>query len=200
MSETKKEMISIPPFGIEADHPRNSDLLIQSIPNCRLRSAIVASKGTIVNKKDPDNSPVIPEDQARFLGSIPPMPGMQLHVNPAKLSYKIVDPMHGNKTMCKRLQAALREKGMAVSGELDGVPPQEGTLDVHRMKTLCREMLWLLNAGEAKMAGGPKPSIEDIDEMSGRYLLNPGSRIPNGQPLFEDQYDNYVEGLQKVGG
>lgn len=191
--------ISVPPFGVEADGLRNNDLMLQAIPGCRLRSAVSPSKGTVVNIQDPENSPVIPEGQAMFLGSLPPIPGMQIHVNPAENKYKIVDPLHGDKAFCKRLQAALTAKGVIVQ-DLDGVPPKEGTLDPHRTKTLCRELLWLLDAGEAKLLKGPRPDIEDIDEMPGRYLLNPGSRVPTGQPMFEDQFEEYRSNLQKVGG
>jgi len=199
MPEPKTQMI-VPPFTVEADHPRNSDLLLQSIVNCRLRSAISASKGTIVNKQDPDNSPVTPEGQSAFLGAIPPVPGMQIQVDPANLTYKIVDPIHGNEEFCRKLRTALKNKGMVVGEKIDGVKPQEGMLDVHRMKTLCRELIWLMDAGEAKLVKGPKPDKEDVDELPGRYLLNPGSRVPNSQPVFEDQYEDYVNNLQKVGG
>jgi len=191
--------ISVPAFGVEADGPRNNDLLIQSIPGCRVRSAINASKGTVVNRQDRENSPVIPKGQATFLGGLPPIPGMQIHVNPAQGKVKIVDPLHGDDAFCKRLEKSLAAAGTVIK-ELSGVPPREDTLDEHRMKTLCRELLAMMDAGEAKLIKGPKPDIEDIDEMPGRYLLNPGSQVPTGQPRFEDQLEEYVENLRKVGG
>lgn len=192
-----KAMI-VPPFGIEIDHPRNCDVMLQTIPNCRLRGAVSASKGTVVNTQDPDNSPVIPEGQAMFLGGLPPIPGMQIHVNPAECRYKIIDPIHGNDAFCKRLEKALASKNV-VFNDLAGVPPREDTLDEHRMKTLCRELIQIMESGWAKLVKGPKPSVEDVDEMPGRYLLNPGSRVPSGQPMYEDEYDEYVAGLRKVG-
>jgi hypothetical protein len=197
MSETKT--MTVPPFGVEADHPRNSDLLLQCIPGMRLRSAISASKGTVRNTQDPDNAPVIPEGQSIGLGSFGQIPGMQIHVNPAKLTYVVQDPMHGDERLCERVVRAMKQRGMAVANKINGVSPQEGKLDEHRMKTLCRELIWLLDAGEARMVKGPKPDLEDVDEMPGRYLLNPGSRIPNSQPTFEDEMPDWVNNLQKVG-
>jgi hypothetical protein len=194
-----KTAVLVPPFGVEIDTPRNGDVLLQSIPGSRLRGAINPTKGTIVNPQDRDNTPVIPEGQAMFLGSIPPVPGVQVHVDPAGGRYKIIDPIHGDKAFCKRLEKALTAKNAVVS-ELDGSPPKEGTLDEDRMKTLCRELLWLLDTNYAKLVKGPRPDIEDIDEMPGRYLLNPGSRVPTGQPRYEDEVDEYTANLRKVGG
>jgi hypothetical protein len=199
MANATTTAVSVPPFGVEADGLRNNDLLLQSIPNGRLRSAISASKGTVVNTQCPENTPVIPEGQAMFLGALPPIPGMQIHVNPQDGRYKIVDPIHGNKTFCKRLEKALEAKNV-VFRDLDGVPTKDGTLDEDSMKTLCRELIWLLDAREAKLVKGPRPSIEDVDEMPGRYLLNPGSRIPTGQPRYEDELSTYVADLRRVGG
>ncbi len=194
-----KTAISVPPFGVEIDTPRNGDVLLQSIPGNRLRGAVNPSKGTVINTQDRDNSPVIPEGQAMFLGSIPPIPGMQIHVNPAEGRYKVIDPIHGDKTFCKRLEKALMAKNV-VMNDLDGVPPNEGTLDEDRMKTLCRELLQLIETDYARLIKGPKPDLEDIDEMPGRYLLNPGSRVPTGQPRYEDELNDYVANLRKVGG
>ena len=190
--------VVVPPFGVEIDHPRNCDVMLQSIPNCRLRGAVSASKGTIVNKQDEDNTPVIPEGQAIFLGALPPIPGMQIHVNPAELRYKIIDPIHGNDAFCKRLEKALLGKGVVIK-DLKGVPPKESDLDEHRMKTLCRELLHIMEINHGRLVKGPRPSIEDVDELPGRYLLNPGSRVPSGLPQYEDQYDEYIGGLRKVG-
>jgi len=203
MPTTKETAASLPPFGIEADHPRNSDLLIQSIPGCKLRSAIGANKPVHPSAKDNEERrrfPMVPRDQATALGQLPPLPGMKLHVNPEKLTYVIEDPLYEDEELMEILQQRMEASGMPVSGELRGVAPQKGTLDVHRMKTLCRELLNIIEAGEARMVKGIKPDLEDINEMPGNYLLNPGARIPNSQPQFEKDMPEYVENLRKVGG
>jgi len=125
---------------------------------------------------------------------------MKLHVNPEKLTYVIEDPLYEDEELMEILQQRMEASGMPVSGELRGVAPQKGTLDVHRMKTLCRELLNIIEAGEARMVKGIKPDLEDINEMPGNYLLNPGARIPNSQPQFEKDMPEYVENLRKVGG
>ena len=183
--ELEKKTIIVPPFTIEADHPRNSDLLLQSIPNCRLRSVIKASRTTLVNKQSDTNEGVIPKDQAQHLGMLPTIPGMRLAVDPEKLRYEVTDPLHENKDVCKNISSALRADGRPYLNEgLRGVPPQAGALDVHRMKTLCREVIYLLDAKEARIRKGLAPDLEDASELPGNFLLNPGSRVPNNQPEY----------------
>lgn len=193
--------VSVASFGIEADDPRNCDLLIQSIPNCRLRSAISGSKPTIVNKQDPHNSPVVPRDQAARLGTLPPLPGMQLHVNPSTCTYRVVDPLHGDEALCARIKRNMEEHGAVRSRtELDGVPPQKGVLDPHRLKTLVREMVWIVESGSAKVVKGSLPSMEDVEALPGNFLLNPGSRVPNTQPRYEKDLEAWVEKMGQTGG
>jgi len=198
--EPKKKFASVMPFTIEADGPRNNDLLIQCIPNCKLRSAVSSSKPTIRNKQD-EEMPTIPKDQARHLGMLPPIPGMQLTVDPANCVYVIYDPLTDNPELCKRIVRGLQADDRPYrSGKLAGVPTKKGTLDKHRMKSLCRECFNIIQAGHAKVVKGTPPEMEDIEELDGDFLLNPGSRVPNGQPIFEKDYDGYVENLQKTGG
>ena len=182
--------IIVAPFGIECDLPRNGDLVIQSIPGCRLRSAVDGMKSA---KDAKSGEYVVPTDQAKQIGSIPKAPGMQLHVNPAECSYVILDPLHGDERMCEKLQSWMVRNLQVQRGvKVRGHEPQQGTLDVHRMKTLCREMFNVLEAGEARMAKGPKPDMADIDELPGYYMLNPGSRIPNTQPIYEKDMAGWI--------
>ncbi len=190
---------SVPPFGVKADHPRNCDLIIQGIPGCRLRSRITASRTTVVNTQDPDGEQVIPPDQSRHLGILPEIPGMEIHVNPEKCTYKIIDPLCGNKKLLNRIKRGLEQDERPFRGtNFDGVPSQDGKLDVHRMKTLCRELVDLLEAEHMQMVKGPPPSREDVDELKGKYLLNPGARIPNSQPMFEEDMKAYNAKVNEV--
>ena len=200
MSKTMEEVI-IAPFTIQADHPRNGDLLLQSIPNCRLRSTISPSRTTIRNKQSPTNEPVIPKDQARHLGSLPVIPGMLLKVDPANLTYTVTDPLYEDKALCKRIEGALRSDDRPLTvDKLNGVPTRTGTLDVHRMKTLCRELVWIVNEKHAKVIEGPSPDLEDVEELPGKFLMNPGSQVPNGQPVYEEDMPEFVNTLRKSGG
>lgn len=189
----------VAPFAIEADHPRMATLLLQSVPNCRLRSRISASKGTIVNTADPDNMPVIPLDQARALGQLPVIPGMQFHCNPGKLSYMVYDPLSDDEDMCERIRKVIQ--GPSRTGEkMKGMKTEKGTLDVDRMKTLVRELVRLVDAGDAKVIKGMLPVAEDIDGLPGDFLLNPGSMVPNSQPRLEKDWDEWVKNLSRYGG
>ena len=194
----RKTKTVVKPFGIAASHPRNQDLMMQCIPGCRLRTEIIASR-TVKDKRTGDE--VIPQDQAIHLGQLPKIPGMQLHVNPEKLTYRIVDPLHDDEETCERIRRHMNKRGaIRVDNKLNGVPPHGGELDKHRMKSLCREMVQLLDAGHAKIAKGMKPSTEEVDGLPGRYLLNPGSRVPHTQPVYEDQYESWVDRLDRSGG
>jgi hypothetical protein len=198
MNEEQQTAATIQPWGIEADHPRMCDLAIQSVPGCILRSAISSSKPSRDYKRGVMR---INPDQAAYLGQFPPLPGMQIHVNPATLTVMIIDPLHDDKDLCKQIKSAFDHANECRSKEeWEGVPTRKEVLNAHRMKTLCREMLWLVQAGEAKVVKGIQPSMQEVAEMPGNFLLNPGSTVPNGQPQFEKDLDAYVVQLQSVGG
>jgi len=197
VTEEKKTEAVVAPFGIEADHHTNSDLLIQAIPGCRLRSAL---RPRPVKDRKTGNM-MISADQAAVLGKFPPVPGMQLHVNPAKLTYTIIDPLNDDEQLCDRIRQAINASSVTrVSGKLHGVETVKGKLDVHRMKTLVRELRWLLDSEDVKEVNGKVPEMEDIEELPGNFLLNPGARIPNSQPVFEKDWDAWVQNLTRVGG
>lgn len=195
--EGGKVSTTVAPWGIEADHPRNSDLAIQAIPGCKLRGGIKASR-TVKDAKSGEE--MVPLDQSRHLGQLPSIPGMQLHINPTKCTYKIVDPLYGDEALCERIGKRIQASSLVRGNiKLAGIAPQDGKLDVHRMKTLCREMLNIVDAGEATIVSGPKPSRDDVDNLPGRYLLNPGSRVESGQPLFEDELEAYRQKVNQRG-
>lgn len=200
MSETttlnEKPQLIVTPFAVEADHPRNSELLLQSIPNARLRSAFDGMKPAI----DRNGRPHVPVDQALTFASFPRTPGMQIHVNPKTCEYKIIDPLHKNEAACEALTQAVRARVPIGNQKFGGAPPQEGKLDVHQMKTLCRELFNIVEAGEAKCVRGDMPTMDDIDKLPGRYLLNPGSRVANTQPKYEDDFPAWVDNLSHSGG
>lgn len=186
------------PFAVEADHPRCADLLLQSIPNCRLRSSIASNK----QAKDAKSGELMtPLDQARHLATFPRTPGMQLHVNPVKLTYAIIDPLYDDEDLSERIQNWFnRNHGVRMDTKLRGQAPIKGQIDKHRMKTLIRELHFLLEAGEIQVVKGDLPTIEEVQELPGHYMLNPGSRVANFQPRFEKDLDEYVENLGKQGG
>jgi len=182
MAKTSANTI-VPPFGIEIDAPRNNDVLIQSIVGCRLRSAHKARAGV------------------QTMPMVPNIPGMQLHVNPEMCEYSIIDPLHEDTNLCDQIEAVLKQSSqLALQKKLRGVPPRSGTLDVDRMKTLCREILCLVDSDFAVVVKGPKPSIEDVEDLPGDFLLNPGSRVHNSQPRYEKDLDAYERQLSQVGG
>ncbi len=196
MDTATKEMVTVSPFAIEIDEKRNRDVLLRSIPNCRLRSALSADKSAIDKKGDES----IPDHQMISFGRLPRTPGMQVHVNPEKLECRIIDPLHGDEELCEKLRNRLNSlRSYKVKGKLDGVPPRKEKMDKHRMKNLCREMLVLVDAGNAKIVKGVKPDIDDIDGSSGRYLLNPTGEFSSLQPRYQDEYEEWVGKLSRLG-
>ena len=196
--EQKEQAISVEPWSIIADHHRNSDLLIQCIPGrFRLRSAISAAKPV----KDRFGNEKIPVDQASFLGLFPPIPGMELTVNPAKLTYQITDPLEDDERLCNLIKRTLEAHSAFRSDHpIRGCPVQRGKLDAHHMKSLCREMIWLVESGDARVGKGVCPKLEAVEQLPGKFLLNPGSTIPNTQPVFEADWDSWYSNLQRSGG
>ena len=169
----------IPPFGVEISTPKNSDVVICSIPGCRLRGAVKA-RATV-----------------RMQPGCPEIPGQQLHVNPAKLQYKIIDPLNDKKNAALCLHIA---KVMANSPIVDadmgttvcGIEDIEGTLNVDAMKNLCRELVHLLGSNDATMVKGPEPTMKDVEDLPGRYLLDPsGIASHYTQPTYEDQVEEF---------
>ena len=131
----------------------------------------------------------------------PPVPGMQLHVNPARLSYVISDPLDEDEDMCERIRKYLNTSSpFRTDARIRGVPTTKGSLDVHRMKTICRELFNLIKLGHVKVVKGLTPRMEDIEALPGNFLLNPGSRVVNTQPMFEKDWDKWVEQLTRSGG
>lgn len=188
---------AILPFGIEIDHPRNCDCIIQSVPGLRLRSRITASRTV----KDKNGDERVPQDQAKHLGAYPEVPGMQLHVNPMKGAYQVIDPLNTNPDLCERLKKRIEENSpYRTSGKIRGVETQHGELDPHRMKTLVREMLRLIDSGEAKLSKGTRPTEAEVEGLPGNFLLNPGSLVHNTQPTFEKDWDEWVANLTLHGG
>lgn len=193
----EEKTVIVPEFGVEIDHPRNANVLLQCIVGVSLRSAIDGAK-PIIPKEGKEAT--VPVDQLHGMGSIPKTPGMQVHVNPAELTYEIIDPLHGNEELCEKLRLWLVNHSAYDTGKkLDGVITKKGTLDKHRMKSLCRELFWLVDANEAKRCKGTVPSMDDIEDLPGNFLLNPGSRVRNTQPMFEKDFDEWVDNVSRSG-
>jgi hypothetical protein len=194
--ETKS--LTIASWGIEADHPRNCDLMIQCIPNGRLRGAIQPMREAIDVRTGESATPI---DQARDSVGLPRIPGQQLHIHPAEGRVEIIDPLCEDPQMCERITKWLRNRtGFTSTTPIKGVAKREEKLDIHRMKTLCREVLHIVTCGEARKIRGPLPDQQDIDDMPGYYLLNPGIRTGTTQPVYEKDWAAWVEALSHSGG
>jgi len=196
VTEEKKKLVAVLPFVFEATGKRMEDLLIQCIPGCRMRSAIDGMAPVI----DFQGQARVPLDQAKALASFPRTPGMQLHVDPGSLEYEIIDPLHNNERMLEQVNRYFREQGnYGISDSINGVPPKKGKLDQHRMKSLCRELYNIVQVGDGKLEKGAL-TMADIEDLPGRFLLNPGSQVPNTQPVYEDELDSWVDNLSRTGG
>lgn len=177
-------------WSIEADHPRNCDLWVQNIPGTRLRGALNGNKPVIDQKT---RQPMLPVDQVRNLGPLPPLPGMQLFINPQRCEYVISDPLADEPELLQRFASMVAEN-QALRPDVQPVPLQRGQLNQDQVKTLCREMLQFVQAGEAKLASGNLPTMAEIDELPGDYLLNPGLLTWTSQPLHEKDFDSWARG------
>lgn len=194
--EEEVEYSEIGTFTIEADHPRNCDLLIQSIPGLRLRSAI---EGTRPVTDQQTGEPMVPADQSRALAALPRIPGMQIRVQPELGLVIVADPLTENSTLCTRLATFLKNHTPHHAEKVEGVEKQKYRLDEHQMKTLCRELVNIVNAKEGTVVEGKKPTLEKVDNMKGRYLMNSGHTSFITQPRYEDQMNEWLEQLSRIG-
>lgn len=196
-AELETPVTTVMPFGIRINHPRNSDVLLQSVPGLRLRSTLKATR-TVKDAKT--GQEYIPVDQAIALSTFPEVPGMEIHVHPDNLMYRPIDPLDKDEALCERIRKRLAEGGKPVAGKIKGAKCEPGELDKHRMKTLVREMCQLVASGEAEVCKGSLPTKAQVDGMAGEYLLNPGSRVFNSQPVYEKDWDEWVTNLTRHGG
>ena len=195
---TAAEKSNVGPITIQADHPRNCDLLIQGLQGVKLRSTIKSSRTVKVQMKDGSIDEVVPTDQAVGLGAYPEIPGMLLQLDPRSLSWKITDPLKSNPDILKRVTAKLVKENK-FSGEFAGVPTTEGKLDPDRFKTLYREVVNIVEANEATVKSGSLPSLEEIDAMKGDYLLSPMMQVTRHEPRYEKDVEQWVSRMNHTG-
>lgn len=198
-TETKERVAtSVAPFGIEAKTSTNSNLMVQSVPNCRLRTAISPIK--TVTARDEDGEQVLKPVPANIIEGIPAnVPGMQLHVNPKTRQVKIIDPLYKNEDILEKIAKAMKRAGVG-TGKLRGVPPREETMGVDEMKTLIRELRNIVMSGDAVVVKGVLPDQEDIDELPGDYLLSPNNSSKWNQPRYEKDLAAWTQKLNRLGG
>lgn len=202
---TKEESVAVTPFAVEARTPRNQDVMIQNLGRMRLRGA-VSSSVEVYDKQweSEDGSEEIPTRpaSAKLIDGIAETPGMILYINPASREWKVVDPMYDDEKKLSRIAKAMkRALGMINVGEkLQGIAPKSGKLGPDEMKSLCKEVVCLVEASEMKVVKGIAPSMEDVDQLPGRYLLNWSNLNQWKQPRYEDEYDNWVNRMGQISG
>jgi hypothetical protein len=192
VTEEKKtaRVSSVSSFTIEADHPRNADLMIQCVLGLKLRSTIKATKEIFT--KEEGEQITIPAPAQMVPGLPADIPGMQLAVNPGKLMWKVSDPLYEDERKCERITNAIKNNGTQLTvSKIKGVAPKEGKLGIDEMKSLVREMLWLIESGEARVVKGKKPEMEDIKDLPGEFLTNPSKRTQWNQPRYEKDVENW---------
>lgn len=195
MSEVKtveKKKVAVGEFTVEACNPRNCDLLVQSLTGVtdrRLRSTIKPTTTTIQGQIRTPLAHGMP---------MPEVPGMQLNVNPAECTVEIIDPLYNDENFRTKLSRFLRAATGMNSGAINGQEVRTGKMDKDRMKTLCREILYFVQAGEMKFVHGCKYDMEDVIQLPGEFLLNPGSTIPNTQPRYEKDLQEFTERLNRL--
>ena len=136
---------------------------------------------------------------ARMIEGLPAsIPGQQLLVDPAKGTYTLTVPIRDDEELCEKIRRAMSQQGIHTDNKIKGVPKKTGTLDADAMKSLCREMLWLVDAGEAIVCDGVVPSMEDIEDLEGEFLTNACSMGDWKQPRYERDLPAWVETLNRL--
>jgi hypothetical protein len=195
--EKKAKVVSVSPFVVEADNPRNCDLYIQTLGGMRLRSSIKATKEVFDRE---DGEQVTRPAPAKMIDGLPrDLPGMRLHIYPAECKWKMVDPLRDNQEVMDKVKRAIQSRtSTRTTGTLRGVPPAEGNLGIDEMKTLLKEMLCLIENQDMRVIKGVAPTKEEVDDMPGRYLLNWSNRGQWNQPRYEDEFEDWKRLLNRV--
>lgn len=200
----KKRAVSVTKFAIEARTPRNQDLMIQSLGKMRLRGAVSAMVETLDKTREEGDEDEIPVRRmgAKLIEGVGELPGMCLYVDPAVCSWKIADPLYKDeKTMDQVAKAMQRTRGaIVVDRKLRGMKPKSGRLGRDEMKTLCKELLCFIEAGDAKVVHGIAPTSEDIDELPGDYLLNWTNTEKWRQPRYAKDYEKWANRVSQLEG
>jgi len=201
MSETtatqekkKKTVVSVSPFEIEAVHPRNCDLYIQ-VTGTRLRSRIRPVKEVFDRR---EGEQITRPTSAKVVDELPgEIVGMRMQVRPGDLTFKVLDTIDDDTL--KQVQKAMKaHSGVAVSEKLRGVKEQEGKLNKDEMKTLVRELVRIVQSGEAKVTKGTLPDMVDVDDLPGKYLLNSRNLSNWHQPRYEEDVEEWTEKLNRL--
>lgn len=202
VASKEKKSVSVSPFTVQITHPRNCDVAIQSL-GIVLRGAVSATV-EIFDKQwkeeDFDNEQKTRPTGAKLIEGVGEIPGMELHIDPAGLRWKAVDPLYKNEKLLDRVQKAMRRAGVGVADKLGGIAPREGRVDVHTMKTLCRELLCFIEAGEVKIAKGIAPTREDVEELPGYFLQNASNVMGWHQPRFEKDMEKWGDRMSSITG
>ena len=199
----EKKSVSVMPFCIEAKHPRNCDVAIQCL-GLVLRGAVSATVEIFDkqwSEEDFEEGKITRPAAAKLIDGIGELPGMQLQVDPAGCRWKAVDPLFKDEKRLTRIRKAMkRAGGTSIGDNLGGIPPKEGKIDVHTMKTLCRELLCFIESGEIRVVKGMAPTLEDIEELPGEFLLNASNMMGWHQPRFAKDYEAWVDRISSITG
>ncbi len=199
MASDTKVAVTVSPFAVEADAPGNGDIIIVSIPGVRLRSRLRPNR-TIkaYDRITGQERDVLPVDQTRALAALPEVPGMQIFVDPANLTYKVVDGMtpEQGEELARAMRRGDNAMQLIAPDKFVPVSAVEGKIDVHEMKTLVRELVRLARLDFVRVVKGVLPDMDDVDNLPGRYLYDPGARhMGFTLPRFEDEYADWVNRL-----
>jgi len=210
-TEDKERKITAPgPFVVEAKTLRNQDLIIQNLDGIRLRGAVQATIEVFDrgwqdedDEDDPDEMKMVTRPApANIVDGIGELPGERLYVNPGTGEWKTQDPLFEKKTKLERIRLALRRAiGFGVVGQkLRGMKPRSGKIDADQMKSLCLELACFVEAKEARAVRGQVPTLEEIEGMKGRRLLNWMNRQNWKQPKYADQLEEWERRTNQLDG
>lgn len=130
---------------------------------------------------------------------MPDVPGLHLTLNLRDNRLTIEDPLRKDRDLCAKIKSALKHARLFGSdGELVGVATVEKTLSVHQMKTLVLEIRDRMAANEVRMIKGEFLTDDQIEKLPGKQLLDPGRNFPTSQPMFVDDWWDYVSRARLV--
>lgn len=186
MSATAEQQTKVQSFTVELGDERNRQINVPMLHET-FRGAY-----SVANLRGQDiGSPA---------SSMPDIPGMQLTIDARNRRVIIRDPLKDNEALCSQIAGVLKKRGSYGLSKLTGCDERTVAMDEHEMKTLVRFVVKLLDPPsglpKAKLVKGRVPTDEEVDQLPGEYLYDPGSETQHG-PKFEKDAQQWFDRVNR---
>lgn len=183
--------LNLPPFIVELGDDSNRTISLDTM-RLRLRGDFSLSK---LHKRKQGG-----RDVGQIMQQMPDIPGMRIMVDYHAQKCRIFDPLETPeyKDVLVRVNQVAQEATAVKQsgGKFTPVEAVEHKLDKDKMKTLCLELVRLVEDKQARVVAGELPTEEQLAAMPGRKLFDPWNNSPR-KPKYEDDAEAFYARADK---